>query len=440
MLGDTVLTEAAARLQTLFPAGDVLSRFGGDEFLVFSRDVCGGTLLEELAEKIVEQFHGVCAEELGSHRVSCSVGVSRCPADGADFQTLFQRCDRALYQAKQDGKDRIAFYDGDCLSSFFGMDARQMAAAGTRIESGGPAAGEDGIIPRALRLMHQSGGAEEAVNAVLELVGKRFDVSRVYIFEDSEDGTWCKNTFEWCGEGVQPQIGNLQQVFYADMGEDYRRHFDENGVFYCPDVSQLAHGHREILEAQGIRSLLQCAVWEDGAFRCFVGIDDCRVRRTWTQEQIGILEFITDILTTFLMRRRAENRAQRAVRNLRMVLDNQNAWIYVIDPDSYELCYINAKTKRTVPDAREGMTCYQAFFHRDAPCGKCPAKGIRKTGNQTMEIYNPALDTWSMADACLIRWEDRDACMLACVDISPYKTALEEGKPQRRSPSPGDTP
>ena len=69
---------------------------------------------------------------------------------------------------------------------------------------------------------------------------------------------------------------------------------------------------------------------------------------------------------------RAQNRAVAMAENLQMVLDNQNSWIYVIDPDTYALKYINAKTYAIAPSARLGMPCYKAFFDRNTPCRICP--------------------------------------------------------------------
>ena len=144
----------------------------------------------------------------------------------------------------------------------------------------------------------------------------------------------------------------------------------------------------------------------------FVGFDDCIILRMWTQNQIDALTFISELLSTFLLKKRAQDRAVAAAENLRMALDNQNSWIYVIDPDSYSLLYLNAKTLRTVPEARLDMPCYQAFFHRDSPCEKCPARDIRTIRNQTMEIWNPILSVATLADASLIHWGGTDACLM----------------------------
>ncbi len=431
MFGDAVLAEVSARLKALFREEDVVARFGGDEFLVFLRYQSDSGFLLEKAAAIVESCGGVLSDTLRDCQMSCSVGISRCPEDGTDFHTLFQRCDQALYQAKYRGKKQYLLYDGSTMSRTFEWDTEQASAVGTRIESDDASAiVVDSIVSQAFQRLYESKDVETAVNSILEMVGRRYNVSRVYIFENSEDNTWCRNTFEWCGMGVLPELENLQHVSYERLGGHYQENFNENGVFYCRDISQLPKGLYDILFPQGIRSLLQCEVRDGGRFAGFVGFDDCLMQRMWTQGQIDALHFIAELLSTFLLKKRAQDRAVAAAEDLRIILDHQNSWIYVIDPDTFVLRYLNAKTLRTVPGVQLGMTCHQAFFHRDRPCAHCPAKQIRRTVNQTLEVYNPLLNVWSIADASLIRWEDEDACLLACHDITDYKPAPPAGMSQ----------
>lgn len=423
MFGDAVLSEAASRLKALFRAGDVVARFGGDEFLVFLPYASGRDFLNQKATAIIDAFRGVYPEELQACALTCSIGIALCPEDGVDFQTLFQHSDRALYQAKQRGKDQFAFYDGATMSKIFGVDSRQACVASTRIESDdGGNFSVDSLVPQAFQLLYASGNVETAVNAILEMVGQKYAVSRAYIFEDSEDGSWSKNTFEWCNTDICPEIDALQHVLYADLGKNYRDNFNENGIFYCRDISTLPKEQYQLLAPQGVRSLLQCAVRDNGRFAGFVGFDDCTSERLWTQSQIDALIFISELLSTFLLKKRAQDRALTAVSDLHTVLDNQNSWLYVIDPESYKLRYINAKTRATVPGVRLGARCYEVFFHRNSPCERCPACGIQEKHSQTLEIYNPVLGIWSLADASLIRWGDREACLLACHDITGYMT------------------
>ena len=94
--------------------------------------------------------------------------------------------------------------------------------------------------------------------------------------------------------------------------------------------------------------------------------------------------------------------------NLQMVLDNQNSWIYVIDPDTYALKYINARPtpllRRPVWECRVTKLSLKEYSLQNLPCARYPVNI-----NQTMEVYNPVLKVWSMADASYIRWESQDA-------------------------------
>ena len=104
----------------------------------------------------------------------------------------------------------------------------------------------------------------------------RFDVSRAYIFENTEDNRFCCNTFEWCNEGISSQIEHLRQVSYQeDLGGTYLHHFNEDGVFYCQDVKKLPPEHYAILAPKGVKSMLQCAIRDNGQFRGYVGFDEC---------------------------------------------------------------------------------------------------------------------------------------------------------------------
>lgn len=421
MFGDVVLTKITSQLQRLFRSEDIIARIGGDEFLVFVRYVSDMEIIRRRAEKVIETFHNVLEEEL-DNRLSCSIGISCCPRDGMCYQDLFQACDQALYRAKQQGKDQYAFYDNTIALNTFSINTNQVMAAITRIESDDPLdLGTYSIIQQTFKVLYETSDVERAIQSILEMVGKKYDVSRVYIFEDSPDGTYCRNTFEWCNEGIQPEIDLLQHVCYSEyQAGDYSQNFNENGVFYCPDITVLPEKLCAMLSEQGILSLLQCAIRDEGKFIGYVGFDDCIEKRIWTQTQIDALSFVSELLSTFLLKKRAQDSTLMTAQNLQMVLDNQNSWIYVIDPDTYELEYINEKTYKIAPEAQLGMRCYNAFFNRESPCKQCPAYNIRENVNKTMEIYNPVLKVWSLADASFIRWGIQDACLLSCHDITPY--------------------
>ena len=75
------------------------------------------------------------------------------------------------------------------------------------------------------------------------------------------------------------------------------------GVFFtAPDISVLPKEQYNGLAPQGIRSMLQCAIYNEGKFEGYVGFDGCLSHRLWTQNQIDALIFISELLSVFLMK------------------------------------------------------------------------------------------------------------------------------------------
>ncbi len=86
-----------------------VARYGGEEFILLvpetSKD--GARVFAERLRKCIEEhpFHG--RESQPSGRVTLSIGVSTFPEDGSDCETLISRADQALYQAKENGRNRV---------------------------------------------------------------------------------------------------------------------------------------------------------------------------------------------------------------------------------------------------------------------------------------------------------------------------------------------
>ncbi|HLO68974.1 MAG TPA: EAL domain-containing protein [Holophaga sp.] len=112
LAGDRLLVDASARIQAVLEPGDTLCRQGGDEFLVVMADVGSeddaaaraGKILGALAEPFPIQGLDV--------PVTASAGLALFPEDGPDFETLLQKADTAMYQAKAAGRNTLRFFDG----------------------------------------------------------------------------------------------------------------------------------------------------------------------------------------------------------------------------------------------------------------------------------------------------------------------------------------
>ncbi len=413
LFGDAVLTEVAREIRRQFRSQDIQCRIGGDEFLVLVRGLSDRHLLENRCH----QFLGALGADLRSKypelKLGCSIGISLCPHHGTTYIDLFNRADQALYQAKAAGKNDFRFYEP--LKEAFSPAFGQTSAVSGRIDSDeGPSLAEDNIVRTAFQLLYTAKDVEAAVQEVMAFLGTQTNVSRVYVFENSEDNLYCSNTFEWCNSGIQPEIQNLQNISYLRDIPDFEANFNEQGVFYCPDISVLPQPTYDIVAAQGIHSMLQCAIRQGGVFRGYIGFDECVRQRLWSKEEIRMLAYFSDILSLFLLKHREQEKMRIQAEDLRTILENQSVWTYIINPDSWELEYLNGKARQGIPNAREGLVCYRALLGREGPCPDCPALGIREKGTARSILWDQRYQENILAEATMIHWHGQESCLMTC--------------------------
>ena len=284
----------------------MIGRIGGDEFLVLLRDIPNQEMVHTRCERILHTFREMFEAMMPDLNVSCSIGVALAPIHGTSYSELFQRSDEALYLAKSKGKNRYKVYDPqETLGILKGTGTNVTA----RIDSDErPGMANDSFVRYVFRCLYESEDIEYTIQALLSDIGAQLNVSRVYIFENNEDNTACSNTFEWCNQGITPEKESLQNVSYITDIPGWTEVFDERGVFYCEDITRLDAKYRAILEPQGIKSMLQCAILDNGVFRGYVGFDECRLNRMWTREQIELLDFLAEVMVLFLLKKRAQDK------------------------------------------------------------------------------------------------------------------------------------
>ncbi len=111
--GDDVLRTVGKRFEKAVRSPDTLGRFGGDEFVVI--------LTEQIDEggvgRVIERINAALAEPVdiagALHYLTASIGYCRYPDAGMDAETLLKKADLAMYQAKQQGRNRAVAYHAD---------------------------------------------------------------------------------------------------------------------------------------------------------------------------------------------------------------------------------------------------------------------------------------------------------------------------------------
>ncbi|MCB9615814.1 MAG: response regulator [Sandaracinus sp.] len=149
-------------------------------------------------------------------------------------------------------------------------------------------------VARVVDHLDASLSVEDAMPGILSILGIATGVSRVYVFEQINQGTddaRFRQRFEWCAPGVEPQIDHpdLQAIDLADMG--FQRWVRElaAGRPVFGDVADFPDNERPLLEEQAIRSLLVQPIFSAASWWGFIGFDACAEPRSWHPMEVDTL-------------------------------------------------------------------------------------------------------------------------------------------------------
>lgn len=110
LCGDQLIVETARQIKKQFRDEDIVGRIGGDEFVVFLKNIVSVELIVKKAAILRKAFHEAKNPVDENSFVSGSIGVSFYPYDGTTYEELFQKADTAMYAAKKGGKDSFRIY------------------------------------------------------------------------------------------------------------------------------------------------------------------------------------------------------------------------------------------------------------------------------------------------------------------------------------------
>ncbi len=109
-VGDVLLKQIAVRIKEVLREADMVSRLGGDEFLVILADFAAPEDAAKVAQKLLQVISAPVELEGRQFSPNASIGISVFPRDGDNADDLIRRADAAMYSAKDHGRGHSRFY------------------------------------------------------------------------------------------------------------------------------------------------------------------------------------------------------------------------------------------------------------------------------------------------------------------------------------------
>jgi len=182
------------------------------------------------------------------------------------------------------------------------------------------------------------------INKSLGDLGKFIGADRFYIFDYDFDQQTCSNTYEWCAEGIEAQIDELQNVPFEYFPEWLNAHC-KGETLYVEDVLALdpEDNLRIILEPQGIKSLVAVPIMDADKCIGFTGFDAVIDYHTYSSEEVELLKVFAQMLVNIKNRLKNQHELEKSNQKINVLLNNLSGVIYHSDFDgrNWNLSFMN---------------------------------------------------------------------------------------------------
>jgi len=164
---------------------------------------------------------------------------------------------------------------------------------------------------------------DESINRALKAIGNFVGADRSYVIRFDFQAETIRNTHEWCREGIEPQIDNLQDVPIEMFNWviDQLADLQVVPITEVADLPDEAGAAKEEFEAEGIQSLLLVPLVSEGRCIGTVGFDFVTQARSYSEIEIRLLQMSGATLSNALDRKQAEEALRESEEKFRMLYE-----------------------------------------------------------------------------------------------------------------------
>lgn len=302
LFGDQVLVELAHLLIQMFDEKDVIMRAGGDEFVIFLKDISYAALVKkgmQLVKTVRDlRFQGK------DYAITCSVGICFLKENTSSYtyDQLFENADWALYRAKENGRNRYVFCDNLQRFELMEQDNSSQHKIDIRYL-------HNDVISTAFEIFEKTSSFSAAMKLLMEVIGYRFQLDRITVIRTDIQAKKVGKQYQWVSEfapEVLSESGSFTKEDFLTLFQSYDEYqttvlqYDNMGM-YSPDGAAL------LMQGKA-KTVLYAAMYLEGKYTGAISYVVCREKRYWSKQNRKELGEVTKIISAHLARNQEGNR------------------------------------------------------------------------------------------------------------------------------------
>ncbi len=288
LFGDEVIRKVADTLRQVVGVRGVIGRFGGDEFLVLIEESMNREAIKTMLKTIAKKLYYVFDPKFN---ITCSIGVTVYPDDGMNYEELLGKADKALYIAKEKGKNRHIIFDEKIHGSYekdnvmlntvkYSVSKEMRTAAITDVMTNLYNEGVDYLRKKRVQ------------NRLREV----FDLDGVSIFSDYGRRVICRSG-DYAVGAPDATVGLVEDSFL--------NLFNSSGVLVDSNMLKLKASNMaayEVAKKQETGATIMCIGRRDGMPYSMITFDVFNRNRKWSDSDVEMLSLIGCFLNNILVK------------------------------------------------------------------------------------------------------------------------------------------
>lgn len=293
LMGDEVIMDIAKILMRFTFNDGVVGRIGGDEFIVYMKNILDTTLVCEKAQKVAETILEKYPGGNGKPKVTLSIGIAATDI-AIPYSVFMEKADAAVYQAKLNGKNGYVLYNETIERKEYHNERKSNICNF-----------DAAIISNALGMLCENVDIISCMQRAIQYVGTSLDIHKITIWEYQKNRNFLDETLEWHLPDYAYE-DNHTQCLNAISWEEVDT-LTITGTYHSSNTDMVKLSNFSKGPFSNANEFIQSKFEYQGQVLGYIGYFNYAEEESWTIEKIETLNVFTKALNGYMQRKYLED-------------------------------------------------------------------------------------------------------------------------------------